>query len=214
MIPRYQRILFWSFIAAILLMAAFLLHGCRQAHKRLSAPVDQSPIAAPVTTSTQDVTLYIANDADASITPTQQKLALPDDPTVRARALLDHLLTDYSHPGSTHVLPGGPAIDDVFLVPNTPSTQTKSTDNTQMAIVNLSSAFADHHPSGIQVETLTLLSIIGTLHAAFPRISQVKFLVDGQPRETLAGHADLLHIYAATDTTYKPAPPTEGPSQP
>jgi hypothetical protein len=214
MIPRYQRILFWSFIAAILLMAAFLLHGCRQAHKRLTAPVDTSPIAAPVATSTQDVTLYIANDADASITPTQQKLALPDDPTVRARALLDHLLSGYSHPGSTHVLPGGPAIDDVFLVPNTPSTQTKSTDTTQMAIVNLSSAFADHHPSGIQVETLTLLSIIGTLHAAFPPVTQVKFLVDGQPRETLAGHADLLHTYAATDTTYKPTPPTEGSSQP
>ena len=208
MIPRYQRILFWIFIATILLMSAFLVRGCQQAHKRLEAPVgDNNPIDAPVTTSTQNVTFYLADDTDAAVTPTQEQVALPNDPTVRARALLDHLLAFYSHPDSKHPLPGGPAIDDVFLVPNTPSSQVKSTDRTEMAIVNLSSAFADHHPSGIQVETLTLLAIVGTLHAAFPLVTQVKFLVDGQPRPTLAGHADLLHLYPTTDTTYKPAQP-------
>ena len=37
MIPRYQRILFWSLAAGIFLMAAFLLRGCEQAHERLAA---------------------------------------------------------------------------------------------------------------------------------------------------------------------------------
>ncbi len=53
------------------------------------------------------------------------------------------------------------------------------------------------HPSGIEPETLTLLSMIATLHANLPAVTQVHFLVDGEPRATLAGHADLTRTYLA-----------------
>ena len=207
MIPRYQRILFWSLIAGILLMAAFLLHGCQQAHKRLAALNDATTIAAPTTANTEDVTLYLANDADASITPTTESLALPQEPTVRARALLDHLLTSYALPASAHPLQSGPAVDDVFLLSE--PAQTNPQNTTQLAVVNLRSSFIDNHPSGILVEALTMQSIIGTLHAALPQVTTIRFLVDGQPHDTLAGHADLLRTYPATDTTTHPTPPTE-----
>ena len=52
---------------------------------------------------------------------------------------------------------------------------------------------------------LTVLSICGTLHANLPRVTQVRFLVDGQPRATLAGHADLPGTYLAADVV-----PSEG----
>jgi hypothetical protein len=65
----------------------------------------------------------------------------------------------------------------------------------QLAVVNLTSAFVASHPSGIEAETLTVLSICGTLHANLPSVTQVRFLVDGQPRATLAGHADLTRTY-------------------
>jgi hypothetical protein len=207
MIPRYQRILFWSLTAGILLMAAFLLHGCEQAHKRLSALNDATPIAAPTTANTEDVTLYLANDADASITPTTRSLALPQEPTVRARALLDHLLTSYALPTSAHPLQSGPAVDDVFLLSD--PTQTNSQNTNQLAVINLRGSFIDNHPSGVLVEALTLQSIIGTLHAALPEVTTIRFLVDGQPHDTLAGHADLLRTYPATDTTTHPTPPTD-----
>lgn len=228
MIPRYQRILFWSLVGGIFLMAAFLIHGCQQAHKRLTALNDATPIAAPTTTSTQDVTLYLANDADGSIAPDQQQIALPQDPTLRARALLEHLLSEYSLPTSAHVLQSGPAVDDVFFLPlpistpaptNTlsaatglpeqqkvvPANSAKSTG--ELAVVNLHGTFVENHPSGIEVENLTLLSIIGTLHANFPQLTAVRFLVDGQPHDTLAGHADLKRTYPAIDTTTTPTPP-------
>ena len=32
-------------------------------------------------------------------------------------------------------------------------------------------------------------------------VESARFLVDGQPRETLAGHADLLRTYPSRDTT-------------
>jgi hypothetical protein len=206
MIPRYQRILFWSLVGGIALMAAFLLRGCEQAHRRLVAPNDATPIAAPTTASTEDITLYLANDADASITPTTESLALPQEPTVRARALLEHLLSTYSLPTSAHPLQSGPAIDDVFLL--TDPEPAPGEQPGQLAVVNLRGGFVDNHPSGIQVEALTVQSIIGTLHAAFPQITAIRFLVDGQPHDTLAGHADLLRTYPATNTAAKPSPPT------
>jgi hypothetical protein len=68
-----------------------------------------------------------------------------------------------------------------------------------LAVVNLTGSFAANHPSGIETEMLTVLSICGTLHANLPRITQVRFLVDGQQRATLAGHADLTRTYLTGD---------------
>lgn len=209
MIPRYQRILFWVLVADIVLMAAFLLHGCEQAHKRLATLNDASPIAAPTAASTEDITLYLASDADASITPTTEQLALPEAPTVRARSLLEHLLAAYSLPTSAHPLRSGPAVDDVFLLPDPEPAVGEQPG--QLAVIDLHSSFTDNHPSGIQVEALTVQSIIGTLHAAFPDVTKIRFLVDGQPHDTLAGHVDLLRTYPASDTTAHPTPPTESP---
>ena len=70
----------------------------------------------------------------------------------------------------------------------------------QLAVINLDGTFANRHPSGIEAETLTINSILGTLYANFPRIEQVRFLVDGRPRDTLAGHADLTRTYSVSNT--------------
>jgi Sporulation and spore germination len=211
MIPRYQRILFWSLAAGIFLMASFLLRGCEQAHKRLAALNDATPIAAPTTASTEDITLYLASDADASIAPATESLALPQEPALRARALLEHLLAAYALPNSAHPIQSGPAVDDVFLLADPqPGSQPGSRQQPgQLAVINLRGSFINNHPSGIQVEALTVQSIIGTLHAALPQITAIRFLVDGHPHDTLAGHADLLRTYPATDTAAKPMPPTE-----
>lgn len=69
----------------------------------------------------------------------------------------------------------------------------------ELAVVNLTGAFAASHPSGIETEMLTVLSICGTLHANLPRVTQVRFLVNGAERPTLAGHADLTRTYLAAD---------------
>jgi Sporulation and spore germination len=210
MIPRYQRILFWSLLGGILLMAAFLLRGCEQAHTRLSGLSDDAtPIAAPTSNGPEDVTLYIASDAEGSITPTTSHLALPQDPTVRARVLLEHLLAQYSLANSTHSLQSGSAIADVFLLSNPPPGGTG-----QLAVINLRGSFIANHPAGILTEDLTVQSIIGTLHSALPQVTKIRFLVDGQPHDTLAGHADLRRTYSAIDTTTKPSPPTQEATQP
>ncbi len=99
----------------------------------------------------------------------------------------------------------GGAASSAAVVPGSPSADDEQT-GPQLAVVNLSGGFANNHPSGIETEMLTLLSICDTLHANLPRIAQVRFLVDGQPRPTLAGHMDLTRTYLTDD-----AAQTEGP---
>ena len=225
MISRHQRILFWMLIGCILAMAGLLFWERERARDRVSALADATPIDAPYT-NTESITLDLANDSDGSITAVTRQIALPDEATARARALLEHLVAEYALPGSPHPLQSGAAIDDVFLLPlpinghaiaaSTNPTPTGATPTSpvadpnalqpqtpggELAVIDLRSNFVNAHPSGVEVETLTLQSIIGTLHANLPQIEQVRFLVDGQPRETLAGHADLLRTYPSRDTT-------------
>jgi hypothetical protein len=219
MIPRYQRVLFWTLAGAILLMALFMLHGCEQAREKLTRRRNETPLAAPVASPSETVHLALANDSDGSIAMAEREVALPAENTARAHALLARLIAEYSYKTSTHPIESGPAIDDVFLLdlplqlpqpaggpprPNANAaedlTAAPQVPGGQLAVVNLHGTFADHHPSGIGPETLTIESIIGTLYANFPRIVEVRFLVDGRPRETLNGHADLTRTYQAANT--------------
>jgi hypothetical protein len=222
MIPRYQKVMFYALVAGIILMATILFYEHKRAQDRLAAATDATPIAAPVDSSTETVTFDMANDADGSIVAQERQLALPQEPSVRARALLERLLAEYALPPSTHPLASGAAVDDVFLLKlpivspppaadahatespvshDTESSDAGSDTPGELAVINLRGTFVDKHPSGVEVETLTIQSMLGTLHANFPQITQVRFLVDGQPHDTLAGHADLTRVYTVSDTT-------------
>lgn len=209
MIPRYQRILFIVLLSASVFMAIFLVYM----HRKNFADVknaDNTPIEAPVYSASEQVTLDLADDSDFTLTPTTRSIALPQTAAVRARALIEHLLAEYSLPRSTHPLDGGIAVDDVFLVPlplgsgpqRTPLTKDAQDDpltqaHGELAVVNLRSSWVDGHPAGITSETLTIQSIIGTLRANLPEITKVKFLVDGKPRDTLAGSVEFDRIFDA-----------------
>lgn len=192
MTPRYQKIILWVLLVSSVLMAAYLIRMRARAQDQMAATPDLAPMPAPVEAAPVQVTLMIANDDDGSLAPVQRQLSLPAETTTRAKALLNDLFAEYTQSGSLHPLTAISAVNDVFLLPVPMS---KEASGTQMAVINLNGSFADHHPSGILVETLTLLSILGTLHANLPQITQVRFLVDGHSRETLAGHADLTRTY-------------------
>lgn len=212
MIPRYQRVLFWTFSLAILLMIGFLLHGCRQAREKLNRHPNETPLAAPTAAASETVRLALADDATGRITLSEREVALPQEPSARAQALLTRLIAEYSYKNSAHPLESGPSVDDVFFVdlplqppamvaaPRAALTASLPSNSGQLAVVNLRGTFADHHPSGIGVETLTINSIIGTIYTNFPRVQAVRFVVDGQVRDTLAGHGDLTRTYHVTDT--------------
>ena len=124
-------------------------------------------------------------------------MPLPADPEARARVILGALLDLYAEPDAAHPVSGGAAgIAQVFLLP-VPGSKTSASD--QLAVVNLTSNFAAGHPSGLETETLTVVSICGTLQANLPHVREVRFLIDGQQRPNLAGHADLTRTYLTAD---------------
>jgi hypothetical protein len=193
-IPRYQKIIFLVLLVVSIAMAAVLVRLRERAHDRLLKGEDLAPTTAPVVAPAEQATLLVANDLDGSLTPEARSLPLPKDEEARARALLDRLLEVYAADGATHPVPGVPrAVEQVFLLP------AEGKAGGELAVVNLAGAFADGHPAGIQAEMLTVQSICGTLRANLPRITEVRFLVDGQPRATLSGHADLTRTYLTAD---------------
>jgi len=201
MIPRYQKILFAILLAASLLMSMALWQLRERAHQRLIAGQDSAPTRAPEVALAEQATLLVANDSDGSLMAQLHSLPLPADPGSRARAVLGKLLDLYAAPGAAHSVPGGASsVAQVFLLPapEIGASQAQSSD-AQLAVVNLTGSFAASHPSGIETETLTVLSICNTLFANLPSVTQVRFLVDGQPRATRAGHADLTRAYLAAE---------------
>jgi spore germination protein GerM len=89
------------------------------------------------------------------------------------------LLRIYQQPGAAHPLAAASDIRSIYLV------------DPGAAVIDLNSAFADQHRSGILSEQLTVNSLVQTLAANVPGIQRVNILVEGKTRETLAGHADL-----------------------
>lgn len=202
MIPRYQRVLLWVLLLVSAVMAIFLIRMRERAADKLQADANAtSPLTPPSAMPTSDVILMLANDTDGSLVDTDRRIALPTEPHARARYLLNQLLAEYAKPASAHPIALNAGVDDVFLMP-----LPAGTTGGMLAVVNLSSGLLQAHPSGIETETMTLLSLIGTLHANMPEVTQVRFLVDGAPRDTLAGHADLTHTYLASSAV--PPPPT------
>jgi len=216
-IPRYQIVIFSILLVASLAMGGMLWHLRQRAHERLVAGVDSAPTKAPEVAPDEKATLMVANDEDNSLLTQVHSLPLPADPSSRARALLARLLDIYAAPNASHPVPGGAAsVLQVFLLPSLRNadrgvTASMSAQATLLAVVNLTGTFAASHPSGLETESLTVLSICGTIHANLPRVTEVRFLVDGQQRPSLAGHADLTRTYLVSEAAATDAVSTEVP---
>lgn len=199
MIPRYQKILFAVLLLATIGMGLLVWKLRRNDHERLLRGEDTAPTKAPAVAPSETATIFVANDQDGSLSPEQFSLPLPADNSARAHALLAKLFEIYSAADSTHPVPeSGPAVLNVFLMPqpsDAPQKNKISDSAPLLAVINLTGAFANNHPSGIEPEMLTLNSIGATLHANMPRIAELRYLVDGELRPTLAGHADLTQTY-------------------
>ena len=213
MISRLQKYLFFAMLVASAVMAAFLIRLRNRAEDRMQAQATAAPAAMGESAGnpTKTVTMYVPNDLDDSLTTVERNIPLPVDENAQARVLLENLMEAYRAPGSTHPMNVAAGINVVyFLAVPQGKGQEGAGDGGQMAVVDLSGALAVAQPSGIEPETLTLLSMMATLHANLPSVTEVHFLVDGQPRDTLAGHADLTRTYLASDAERRPSPTGAG----
>ena len=88
----------------------------------------------------------------------------------------------------------GPRSGLVAVVPEGTRLKELYIDDDGTAYVDLSKEVAEDHPGGVFAERLTIAAIVNTLMYNFSEINHVRLFVEGEPRETLAGHvrADRL----------------------
>jgi hypothetical protein len=187
MIPRHLLITVSVLLVAALGMSLYAWH-MRKAVVA-STPVtseDTRPLLAPVAGPTEQVILFVAHDEDGTLRAVSAKIPMPSGRQQRAEELLRALLSIYLDKSSPHVLGLGSDVRSVFLV------------DPGVAVIDINSAFADTHRSGVLVEELTIASLIHTISVNTPGIQRVKILVDGKERDTLAGHAELSDYYDVT----------------
>jgi hypothetical protein len=177
-ISRKLQFIVAALVLAILAMGFYLVHLKRKAELIGAGPAPET-LTAPVNGPAQQMILYLASDDDDALRPTTVSSALPSDPGERGRIALRTLITRYLQKDSTHPLGAGADVHDVYLL------------DPASAVVNLNAAFAETHRSGIEIEQLTIFSMVRTLKAQLPQLTRVRFLVEGKTRDTLAGHVDL-----------------------
>ena len=149
------------------------------------SPMRNTPraVAPPGTGPAKPATLWIANDNPGVLRTNSVSLPLSSERQRRAAELLRALLNIYSAKDSPHPLPSTAEVHSVFFV------------DPGLVVVDVNSALADGHTSGVLAEELTVTSFVQTLTANQSGILRVKILVDGKERSTLAGHADLSGTY-------------------
>jgi hypothetical protein len=187
MIPRHLVIAMAVLLVAVIGLSTYALHMRKTAAATPVAATDTRPLAPPVAGPTERVTLFVAHDDDGTLRAEAARIPLPSGRQQRAEELLRALVSLYVDKASSpHQLGSGAEVRSVFLV------------DPGVAVIDLNSAFADTHRSGVLVEELTVTSLIHTISANTPGVLKVKILVDGKDRVTLAGHADLSSYYDVT----------------
>ena len=186
MIPRHLVIGMVVLLVAALVLGVYAWQMRETVTATPGASTDTRPLAPPVAGPTERVTLFVAHDEDGTLRAESAQIPMPSGRQQRAEELLRTLLSLYLDRSSPHALGLGAEIRSVFLV------------DPGLAVIDLNSAFANAHRSGVLVEELTVASLIHTVSVNTPGILRVKILVDGKERDTLAGHADLSSFYDVT----------------
>ncbi len=186
MIPRHLVISVAAMLVLVVAMGIYARHMRRQARELESPATNALPVAPPASGPTETVTLYVADDASGSLRRQSAQIPLPSGRQQRGEELLRALLRIYQQPDASHSLSAASDIRSIYLL------------EPGAAVIDVNAAFADEHRSGIMAEQLTVNSLVETLAANVPGIQRVRILVEGKPRDTLAGHADLSDWFDVT----------------
>lgn len=115
----------------------------------------------------------------------------------RVKQVLQKVLEGPKTPGLFPSIPNDTKLLEVFI------------DEAGVAYVDFSNPISANHPGGMLNEQATVYSIVNSLTYNLPEIRQVKILVGGAEKETLAGHCLLLPLEMDLSITNVTTPPPE-----
>jgi hypothetical protein len=193
-------------LAVLVAIGIFVFIDLRQRVSRLGQEelkAEQSARAVPqvaITTPTDETVqahmYWLSATTRDTLEPAVIELPLSADPALRAKQLIQALITQAPDP-ARRTLPADTNLLQFYLL----------SDGT--AVADFSDALATETPSGILSEQLAVNSIVSTLAANVASIRRLKILIHGQETDTLAGHVDLTGFF-----TVSTAPPPSAPGIP
>jgi hypothetical protein len=164
--------------------------------------VAEDPFVAPPaplysrTDPPMDVKVFFMAGNDATILQAEdQTIFRSAELTNRVKQVIQKLLEGPKTPGMFSSIPKDTKLLEVFI------------DETGVAYVDFSDPISTNHPGGILNEQATIYSIVNSLTYNLPEIRQVKILVGGAEKETLAGHLLLLPLEMDLSITNVTTPP-------
>jgi spore germination protein GerM len=138
------------------------------------------PLYAPTDPAMGVKLFYPPASGDLVLTAEDTTVFTSAEVANRARQILQKLQEGPQAEGMFPSLPKDTKFQDLFI----------SEQGT--AYVNFSDTITTNHPGGVINELRTIYSIVNSLTYNLPEIKEVKILIGGVEKETLAGHCLLL----------------------
>jgi len=141
------------------------------------------PAAAPGEPNHREVVLFFQRAADDALGPERRRILLTSSIADQARQIVGELAMGPETEGLLPTVPRRTTILGVYL------------DKAGTVYLDLSEEFVSMHPGGSSAELATIFSIVDSLTYNLPEVRRVRFLVDGEERDTYKSHLDLRAAY-------------------
>jgi len=166
-------------VLAVLVAVLFQSSGREVIRKsEPAASVPAPPPDASAAKPTLKVSVFFVRPSDGLLAPEEREIPASDSLVQETEAFIAELIK-------------GPTGDLAAAIP--PETKLGRVYITKegTAYVDFSRELVENHPSGTSAEISTVYAVVDGLAFNFKAVKQVFILVDGEERETLAGHIGL-----------------------
>ncbi len=164
-------------VLAALVVVFFWSSGNERLRKSDARPSSSAP-AAPADMETKSVSLFFLREDDGLLVAEPREIATDASIVHEAEAVIAELIKG-SRGELVSPLPPETKLSQLFI--------TKE----GTAYVDFSRDLVDNHPAGVAAEISTVYAVVDSLAYNFKSIKKVFILIDGEERETLAGHLSL-----------------------
>jgi germination protein M len=144
---------------------------------------EEAPLADPTRSAERQVVLFFAHENSDGLVPERRSIYVTSSLADQARQVIEGLIRGPRRALSLPVLPREAGLRDVYV------------DREGNAYVDFSAELTQRHPGGTEAEIASLYAVVNSLTYNFEGIRSVRILIDGEERETLAGHIDLTRRY-------------------
>jgi spore germination protein GerM len=174
-------------IVLAVLVAVFFRSGAREVIRKseplaasasASSGVATAPSDASAAQPTLKVSVFFIRPSDGLLAPEEREIPASDSLVQETEAYIAELIK-------------GPTSDLAAAVPAGTKLGRVYVTREGTAYVDFSRELVENHPSGTTAELSTVYAVVDGLAFNFKAVKKVFILVDGEERETLAGHIGL-----------------------